>query len=210
MRRGVFRGRLLIRGAIEGSLSTYALEMDLWKRLTALPAVASPPDARYAVLVPIYVDSEGTDRIIFTRRPEHMRTHPGDVVFPGGGREEDEDAIATAKREAWEEIQLPPENVVEIVGGLTPVTTRSRTTLIVPVVARIDRPDELVPDPAEVHSIIEPPIDHLLDESRWVSRDFHGHELWFYEFEEGTLWGATAFMVRELLKYLREEPSSKI
>jgi 8-oxo-dGTP pyrophosphatase MutT (NUDIX family) len=183
--------------------------MDLWKRLAALPAVATPPDARYAVLVPIYVDSEGTNRIIFTRRPEHMRTHPGDVVFPGGGREEGEDAIATAKREAWEEIQLPPENVVEIVGGLTPVTTRSRTTLIVPVVARIERPDELVPDPAEVHSIIEPPIDHLLDESRWVSRDFHGHELWFYEFEEGTLWGATAFMVRELLKYLREEPSTK-
>ena len=96
-----------------------------------------------------------------------------------------------------------------VVGGLTPVTTRSRTTLIVPVVARIDRPDELVPDPAEVHSIIEPPIDHLLDESRWLSRDFHGYELWFYEFEEGTLWGATAFMVRELLKYLREEPEPR-
>lgn len=89
MRRGVFRGRLLIRGAIERSLSTYALEMDLWKRLAVLPDVAPPPDARYAVLVPIYVDSYGTNRIIFTRRPEHMRTHPGDVVFPGGGREEE-------------------------------------------------------------------------------------------------------------------------
>ena len=63
---------------------------------------------------------------------------------------------------------------------------------------------ELVPDPAEVHSIIEPPVDHLLDESRWVSRDFHGYDLWFYEFEEGTLWGATAFIVRELLAHLRE------
>ena len=159
MRRGVFRGRLLIRGAIERSLSPYALEMDLWERLAALPPVASPPDARYAVLVPMYVDGDGTDRIIFTRRPEHMRTHPGDVVFPGGGREQGEDAIATAKREAWEEIRLPPENVAEVLGGLTPVTTRSRTTLIVPVVARIVRPDELVPDPAEVHSIIEPPVD---------------------------------------------------
>lgn len=201
--RGVCLGRLSIRGAIERSLSTYALDMDLWQRLTALPPVASPPDARYAVLVPMYTDPDGTDRIIFTRRPEHMRTHPGDVVFPGGGREKGEDPVATAKREAWEEIRLPPENVVEILGGLSPVTTRDRTRLIVPVVARIERPDELVPDPSEVHSIIEPPLDHLLDEDRWTTREWYRHELWFYEFEEGTLWGATAFMVQELLKYLR-------
>ena len=198
------RGRLLIRGAIEGSLSTYALEMDLWTHLAALPPVASPPDARYAVLVPIYTDADGIDRIIFTRRPEHMRTHPGDVVFPGGGREEGEDPVATARREAWEEIRLPGENVVEILGGLTPVTTRSRTRLIVPVVARIDRPNELIPDPAEVHSIIEPPIDHLLDEPRRTTQEWYGHQLWFSEFEEGTLRGATAFMVQELLKYLRD------
>lgn len=185
------------------SLSNYALEMDLWSRLEALPPVASPAEARYAVMVPLYEDRDGFDRIIFTRRPEHMRTHPGDVVFPGGGREVGEGPIDTAKREAWEEIRLPPENVVEIIGGLTPVTTRNRTTLIIPVVARIDRPAELVPDPAEVHSIIEPPIDHLLDEDRWTSRDWYGHRLWFYEFEEGTLWGATAFMVRELLQFLR-------
>jgi 8-oxo-dGTP pyrophosphatase MutT (NUDIX family) len=199
----VRRGRLLIVFDIGGSLSTYALDMDLWTRLADLPPVASPPDARYAVLVPLYEDDDGIDRIIFTRRPEHMRTHPGDVVFPGGGSEAGEGPVDTAKREAWEEIRLPPDNVVEILGGLTPVTTRSRTTLIVPVVARVHRPSELVPDPAEVHSIIEPPIDHLLDEDRWTSRDWYGHELWFYEFEEGTLWGATAFMVRELLTHLR-------
>lgn len=177
--------------------------MEVWDRLERLSPVASPPEARYAVLVPLYEDAEGTNRVIFTRRPEHMRTHPGDVVFPGGGREDGEDAVATAKREAWEEIGLPAENVVEILGGLTPVSTRDRTRLIVPVVARVDRPDELIADPAEVHSIIEPPVDHLLDESRWVTQEWHGHELWFYEFEEGTLWGATAFMVRELLEYLR-------
>ncbi|MEN8235124.1 MAG: CoA pyrophosphatase, partial [Actinomycetota bacterium] len=148
-------------------------------------------------------DADGIPRVIFTRRPEHMRTHPGDVVFPGGGREEGEDFVTTAKREAWEEVRLPPENVIEVLGGLTPVTTRSRTRLIVPVVARVIRPDVLVPDPAEVHSIIEPPIEHLLDESRWVTQEWYGHDLWFYEFEEGTLWGATAFMVRELLRYLR-------
>jgi len=186
-----------------GSLPTYAHQMDVWGKLASLGPVASPPDARYAVLVPLYEDTAGTPRIVFTRRPEHMRTHPGDVVFPGGGCEAGEDFVATAKREAWEEVRLPPENVVEILGGLTPVTTRSRTRLIVPVVARVVRPERLVPDPAEVHSIIEPPVDHLLDEARWVRQEWHGHDLWFYEFDEGTLWGATAFMVRELLRYLR-------
>lgn len=179
--------------------------MDLWKRLATLPPVAAAPEARYAVLIPIYEDREGTVRIVFTRRPEHMRTHPGDVVFPGGGREEGEDFFATALREAWEEVRLPADNVIEILGGLTPVTTRDRTRLIVPIVARIERPDELIPDPTEVESIIEPSLDDLLDESRWVTQPWHGHDLWFYEFAEGMLWGATAFMVRELLDHLRGE-----
>jgi|GEM_PF-3340890 8-oxo-dGTP pyrophosphatase MutT (NUDIX family) len=177
--------------------------MDLWKRLAALPPVAELADARYAVLVPLYEDARGEARIIFTRRPVHMRTHPGDVVFPGGGSEGDEDAVATAKREAWEEIRLPPENVAGILGGLSPVTTRGADRRIVPVVARVERPKALVPLPAEVESIIEPTIDQLLDESGWTTREWYGHDLWFYEFEEGTLWGATAFMVRELLGYLR-------
>lgn len=177
--------------------------MEVWDQLSMLPPVANPPAARYAVLVPLYEDSEGTVRIVFTRRPEHMRTHPGDVVFPGGGKEGGEGPIDTAKREAWEEIRLPPDAVGAVLGGLTPVTTRNLQNLIVPVVARIERPDRFVPDPAEVESIIEPPVDHLLDEERWTTQQWYGHELWFYQFEEGTLWGATAFMVRELLEYLR-------
>ena len=177
--------------------------MDVWEALSSLPPVETPADARYAVLVPIYDDEEGTTRIIFTTRPEHMRTHPGDVVFPGGAIEEGEDPVTTAKRESWEEIKLPQDNVVEILGGLPSLTTSDPDRVIVPVVARIERPDELVPDPAEVEHIIEPRLDDLLDDSRWESQDWQGFEMWFYEFDEGVLWGATAFMVRNLLKYLR-------
>jgi 8-oxo-dGTP pyrophosphatase MutT (NUDIX family) len=132
-----------------------------------------------------------------------MPTHPSDIVFPGGHREDGEEPISTALREAWEEVGLPRDNVLEILGGLTPVTTRDRTKPIVPVVARIDRPDELVPDHREVDVIIEPTITELLVEDRWVTREWSGHELWFYEFDEGTLWGATAFMMRELLDVVR-------
>jgi 8-oxo-dGTP pyrophosphatase MutT (NUDIX family) len=179
------------------------IRMDVWERLATLPPVSRPSDARYAVLVPLYEDPAGTVRIVFTRRPEHMRSHPGDVVFPGGGMEGDEGPLEAARREAWEEIRLPGDAVREVLGGLSPITTRNPEKLIVPVVARIDRPECFVPDPAEVESIIEPPIGHLLEDARWRTQDWMGHQLWFYEFEEGILWGATAFMVRELLEYLR-------
>lgn len=185
------------------SLSAYAPRMDVWGRLSALPAVDPSLRARAAVLVALYEDHRGDVRIVLTKRPDDMRTHPGDVVFPGGSAEDGEDPLQTAMREAWEEVHLPPESVSEVFGALTPVTTRWRDRLIVPVVVRIERPDRLVPDPMEVDVIIEPTLDELMEEERWSTSDFHGHTLWFFEFEEGTLWGATAAMVRELIDVLR-------
>jgi 8-oxo-dGTP pyrophosphatase MutT (NUDIX family) len=179
--------------------------MEIWSKLRQLPPVVDPPGAEYAVLVPLYEDADGDIRVVLTRRPDHMPTHPNDVVFPGGHREGGEEPIATALREAWEEVGLPPENVVEIFGGLEPVTTRDRTKPIVPVVARIERPVELIADPREVDIILEPRISELLDETRWATRDYFGYDLWFFEFPEGMLWGATAFMMRELLGYLRDD-----
>ena len=178
--------------------------MDTWACLRALPEVIDPPGAEYAVLVPLYEDEHGDIRVVLTRRPDHMPTHPGDVVFPGGHREDGEEPISTALREAWEEIALPEENVTEIFGGLSPVTTRDRTKPIIPVVAMIRRPDEFIPDHREVDVVIEPRLEDLLDEDQWVERDWFGHRLWFFEFDEGILWGATAFMMRELLAHLRE------
>jgi 8-oxo-dGTP pyrophosphatase MutT (NUDIX family) len=157
-----------------------------------------------AVLVPLYEDGDGRVRVILTRRPDDMRTHAGDVVFPGGMVEDqDSGPVSTAVREAEEEIGLSPGAVIEVIGGLAPVTTRSAEMIIVPVVARVDRPADLVLDPHEVAAVIEPEVEELLDEGRWVREDFAGRPLWFFEFPEGILWGATAFMMRDLLAYLR-------
>ena len=131
-----------------------------------------------------------------------MRTHPGDVVFPGGRLEPGESPEETAKREACEEIGLPPDGV-EVIGGLSPTTTRNRTNLIVPVVAKVRRPAEFVLQDEEVAAVIEPTLLELLDDTRWRTSDWFGRSMWFYEFEEGTLWGATAFMMREFLGILR-------
>lgn len=174
-----------------------------WDALDGLPPVASPPGTKAAVLVPLYEDGDGL-RVIMTRRPDEMRSHPGDVVFPGGMLEpEDADAVACAIREAGEEIGLSSGSVVQILGGLSPVHTRSVTMKIVPVVARVDRPDVLVPQPEEVAAILEPTVAELMDDRSWRTTEWGGRTMWFYEFPEGVLWGATAFMVRELLEYFR-------
>jgi len=182
--------------------------MDKWSPYRRIPAVIDPPGSETAVLVALYEDQDDDIRIILTKRPDDMSTHPGDVVFPGGHREGTEGPVSTATREAWEEIGLPPENILEIFGGLEPVTTRNVNKPIVPVVVRIDRPHLLVPNPQEVDAIIEPTITELLDEDAWTQRPWFGHLLWFYEFEEGLLWGATAFMMRNLLEIVRTNGSS--
>jgi 8-oxo-dGTP pyrophosphatase MutT (NUDIX family) len=174
----------------------------LWSPLDALPPVEVPDEARAAVLVPLY-EADGRLRVILTRRPDDMRTHAGDVVFPGGTMDAaDGGPVGTALREAWEEIALPPDHV-EVIGGLTPMFTRESEMLVVPVVARVRRPAELIPQPGEVQAIIEPPLDDLLDDDRWHTEDWVGHQVWFFEFPEGILWGATARMIRELLAYFR-------
>jgi 8-oxo-dGTP pyrophosphatase MutT (NUDIX family) len=176
--------------------------MDIWTRIEALEPVQYPPEAKAAVLVPLYRDQIGQVRVILTRRPDHMRTHPGDVVFPGGRLEDGENPEQTAKREACEEIGLP-EDGVEVVGGLTPITTRDPGNLIVPVVAKVQRPDVFTLQEEEVSAVIEPTMTDLLDENRWRTSDWFGRTLWFYEFDEGIMWGATAFMMREFLRILR-------
>jgi 8-oxo-dGTP pyrophosphatase MutT (NUDIX family) len=176
--------------------------VDIWGRLDALGPVQRPERARAAVLVPLYRDEAGTVRVILTKRPDHMRTHPGDVVFPGGRMEPGELPEQTAVREACEEVGLC-EQAVEIVGGLTPITTRDPRNLIVPVVAKVDRPPDLVPDEHEVDVILEPALDDLLDDGNWSTSRWFGRKMWFYEFTEGIMWGATGFMMREFLEHLR-------
>lgn len=176
--------------------------LDIWTRLEALEPVRYPAEARAAVLVPLYRDSEERVRVILTKRPDHMRTHPGDVVFPGGRLEPGEGPEETAKREACEEIGLP-EAGVEVIGGLSPITTRDPGNLIVPVVAKVQRPTEFVLQEEEVSAVIEPVVLDLLDDSAWRTSDWFGRTLWFYEFDEGIMWGATAFMMREFLAIIR-------
>ncbi len=156
-----------------------------------------------AVLVAVVDRPEPT--VILTERPQTMRKHPGQISFPGGRIDpEDEDAVAAALREAEEEIALP-RGVVEVVG----TADRYRTITgfeVTPVVGVVPPGLELRPQPGEVAGMFEAPLRFLLDPERQLVRtvEWQGRERCYYEIEwEGRrIWGATAAMIVNLSRRL--------
>ena len=113
-----------------------------------------------AVLAALY-DDGGDAHVVLTRRAWHLRTHKGEVSFPGGGRDPGEALIDTARREAWEEVGLDPGSV-EVIGELDHLSTVTSGSFIVPFVAEIPGRPELVANPSEVEAVLHVPLSELL------------------------------------------------
>jgi 8-oxo-dGTP pyrophosphatase MutT (NUDIX family) len=153
-----------------------------------------------AVLVPLFADVAGEVHAVFTRRRDDLRRHAGEISFPGGRREDGEELLQTALREADEEVGLPPD-AVEIAGALTPTPTMVTSYAIYPFVGVIEPGREWVLAPTEVAEILELPIRALRagqGERRLVRK---GVPFRTTTFEVGphTIWGATARIVADLL-----------
>ncbi|XP_062967774.1 peroxisomal coenzyme A diphosphatase NUDT7 [Cynocephalus volans] len=123
-----------------------------------------------SILLPLLV-KEGKLHLLFTLRSEKLRRSPGEVCFPGGKSEPaDEDDIATALREAQEEVGLHPHQV-EVVCRLVPYLI-DRDTLITPVVGFIDHNFQAQPNPDEVKAVFLVPLDYFLS-----PRVYHQHHV---------------------------------
>src|SRR5260370_35112629 len=104
-----------------------------------------------AVLVPIVTQQGQPDRLLFTERRHDLSTHAGQIAFPGGKQDaEDEDAPATAIRETTEELGIEPA-AIEVLGALDDVPTPTRFA-ITPIGAGLRGPRSMCPNPAEVAS----------------------------------------------------------
>jgi 8-oxo-dGTP pyrophosphatase MutT (NUDIX family) len=167
------------------------------------PARIERPDTRRAaVLAPLY-DRDGEAWVVLTRRAQAMRSHQGEVSFPGGRRDGDEPLVATALREAEEEIRLDPATV-EVVGELDHLTTAISSVAIAPFVGALPgMPTDLWPADAEVERILHVPVSELLADGVFHEEvwDFGGtsRPMWFFDLEGDTVWGATAALLRQLL-----------
>jgi 8-oxo-dGTP pyrophosphatase MutT (NUDIX family) len=168
-----------------------------------LPNVRAEADLPAAVLMAI------TDRpdpgLLLTVRREHLRTHAGQVAFPGGRLDPGEDPVQAALREAHEEILLEPA-AVEMIGAIEPY--RTVTGYIVTPVLGVIPPDlVLTPHEHEVAELFEAPLGFLLDPANQHRRSalFQGQTRHYYEilWNERRIWGATAAMIVNLSRRLQ-------
>ena len=186
-------------------------------------APAAPPDPAAsrpaAVLVPIYDGPRGPT-LLFIRRTAG-RTHSGQVAFPGG-RPEPQDAgpVATALREAQEELGIPPERV-RVLGRLPTVDTITSNFAIVPVVGRLRARPRLTMQADEVAAVLDVPLESLSAPGLPVEEDWalplpgerlppdarirpgQTRRIRYFPWGEDRIWGATARMVEHLLAALR-------
>lgn len=153
-----------------------------------------------AVLVPLVERSSGLT-VLLTRRSDGLRRHSGQIAFPGGRADAGEDPVQTALRETREEVGLDPRFVRPIGMGDTYETGTGYA--ITPVVAFVSPGFSLVRHEVEVAEVFETPFAFLMDPSNHelrVMRSADGVERRFYAmpYEERTIWGATAGIVRGL------------
>jgi len=156
-----------------------------------------------AVLIPI------TDRaepgVILTQRPTWLRSHAGQVAFPGGKVDDtDESSIFAALREAEEELNIPPARV-EVIGVADTYYSGSGYS-IAPVVGIIPPDLELQPNPQEVEDWFEVPLAFLLDPANSIKKEtnWNGQQRSYYDMQWGErrIWGVTAGIIANLVRRL--------
>jgi 8-oxo-dGTP pyrophosphatase MutT (NUDIX family) len=160
-----------------------------------------------AVLAPLVESPEPA--LVFTRRAADLSRHPGEISFPGGLQDPGESLVETALRECREEIDLDPADV-EIVGALGPVPVRVSAIVVVPFVGMLASPPALTHSVGEIAEVLTFPVRRIaqvestMELAREDGRVWTG---WAYELDGTLIWGATAFMVHDLLEVVRKETS---
>lgn len=174
-----------------------------------LPAAAGDPLRPAAVLVPLVQREEGL-HVLLTRRTEHLHDHAGQISFPGGRHDPgDADLVATALREAQEEVGLHARHVDVL--ACMPVYRTITHYEVTPVLALVRPPLELALDAFEVAEAFEVPLGFVMNPAHhrwhaWVDREGTSREFlsmpWLQDGREYFIWGATAAMLRNLYRLL--------
>jgi len=159
-----------------------------------------------AVLIPVVDRPEGAS-ILLTKRADHLKNHSGQVSFPGGRCDpEDQTAQETALRETYEEVGIAPD-YVRIIGAMEDYETVTGYT-VTPVVGIVRPGFSLSRHEGEVADIFEVPLDYILNEKNHAlqSREWKGRMRYYYVYENHrhNIWGATAAMLVRFAKLVNE------
>ncbi|MFN8608120.1 MAG: CoA pyrophosphatase [Vulcanimicrobiota bacterium] len=164
-----------------------------------------PENVKAAVLCALFEENDCLC-VLLTRRAAGLRSHTSEVSFPGGRLEPGEHPRQAALREAFEEVGLDPGQV-EILGNLSPFSTRKLEVSILPFVGWLKQAPELTVNPEEVEQVLCVPLARLWEEGVYHQEiwDLDGHPglaIHFFELDRDIVWGATARVLNELLSRL--------
>jgi 8-oxo-dGTP pyrophosphatase MutT (NUDIX family) len=190
--------------------SRFCLTLPTNKELSNKSLNTSPSTSRYvansttknaAVLVPIIKRPNGLT-LLFTKRSQNMRHHPGEVSFPGGKQDlEDTSLTYTALRETFEEVGIH-HNQINTLGWLPSFQTISNFKLY-PLVGLIENIDELTLNPDEVESAFEVPLRHFIERQNHqkIESTFNNvkHPIHFMPYQDKLIWGVTAAIIDQLI-----------
>jgi len=154
---------------------------------------------RAAVLL-LICEKDGEPHLLFTKRTEKVEQHKGQISFPGGVHDaEDESFLATALRETFEEVGIRPQDV-EVLGELDDTATISTSFVVAPFVASIPYPYPFRVSSDEVERLILVPLAELLKPANFrqeaMVRKNCIYPLYFYYCEDSIIWGATARILK--------------
>ncbi|RMG37722.1 MAG: CoA pyrophosphatase [Methanobacteriota archaeon] len=155
-----------------------------------------------AVIIPFF-SKNNEAHILFTLRTDTVEHHKGQVSFPGGAMEEQDDTLEeTALRETFEEVGIPPEHI-RIIGQLDDFPTIS-DFLVTPFVATIPYPYPFRPNHHEVAEVLEVPLELFLTDEHFEmqEREYDGkiYPVYFYHFQHTVIWGVTGFIINRFVE----------
>jgi 8-oxo-dGTP pyrophosphatase MutT (NUDIX family) len=204
--REVTAGNATSRFSYDGSMAITDHRSVLRAGLDPDPRPVPDPGERLAAVLALLIE-EPQPALLFTERAATLSRHPGEVSFPGGLAEPQDDGLAsTALRETHEEIGLDPA-LPDVLGALPPIHTFVSGVLVSPFVAVLRSLPVLHESRAEIARVLTVPTVTLaeLEEQRELLREDGGvWRGWFYETDDATIWGATGFMLHAFLEHARE------
>jgi 8-oxo-dGTP pyrophosphatase MutT (NUDIX family) len=164
-------------------------------------------DARIAAVLILLYPENGTIHTVFMQRPEYDGVHGGQISFPGGKKEpEDQDVISTALREAQEETGIDPAKV-DVVATLTPLFIPVSNMIVTPVVGWMNEQPVYNYRAEEVVFLIDAELKSFLEPSVVRSKPFEIRgellDVKYFDYENHTIWGATAMILNELLAVIK-------
>jgi 8-oxo-dGTP pyrophosphatase MutT (NUDIX family) len=169
------------------------------------PVQAAPDGLRPASVLLLCDPTTSGVPLLFVLRSEELRHHPGQIAFPGGGAEtSDPDVVATALREAGEELGIQPQSV-EVLGLLSPFSTVVSGRWLTPVVGLQRGPIEFRTDDFEIAEWFHVDIADLMvapHTVREIERNGRRGRVHYYEASSRIIWGVTGAIVHELLERL--------